>query len=56
MDKKIEDLNKIEKDNETYPLARPVYPISEVQTYFGDELYQKQYGVPHIGIQIKATQ
>jgi len=56
MDKKIEDLNKIEKDAEIYPLAWPIYPITAIQTYFGDELYQKQYGVPHIGIQITATQ
>jgi len=56
MDKKIVDLNKIEKDTEAYALAWPIYPITEIQTYFGDELYQKQYGVPHIGIQIKAIQ
>lgn len=56
MDKKITDLNAIEKDTETYPLARPIYPISEIQTYFGDTLYQKQYWVPHIWIQIKAVQ
>lgn len=56
MDKKIEDLNKIEKDNEVYPIAWPVYPITVVQTYFGDTSYQQQYGVPHIWIQIKATQ
>jgi murein DD-endopeptidase MepM/ murein hydrolase activator NlpD len=39
-----------------HPLAWPLYPIYDIQTYFGDENYQKQYGVPHIGIQIKADQ
>lgn len=56
MEKKITLLNKLENDNEAYPLAWPLYPIEEIQTYFGDENFQKQYGVPHIGIQIKATQ
>jgi len=56
MEKKIKALNKIENDNEAYPLAWPLYPIEEIQTYFGDISFQKQYGVPHIGIQIKADQ
>lgn len=56
MDKKISELNKLENDNEAYVLAWPLYPIEEIQTYFGDINFQKEYGVPHIGIQIKATQ
>ncbi len=56
MEKKIKALEKIENDNEAYPLAWPLYPIEEIQTYFGDINFQKQYGVPHIGIQIKADQ
>lgn len=56
MEKKIKALDKIEDDNDTYPLARPLYPIEEIQAYFGDEAFQKQYGIPHIGIQIKANQ
>lgn len=56
MEKKMKMLNEIENDNEAYPLARPLYPIENIQTYFGDESFQKQYGVPHIGIQIKAEQ
>lgn len=56
MDKKIKELEILEKDKETYPLAWPIYPITEIGAYFGDELFQKQYGVPHIGIQIKAEQ
>ena len=56
MEKKIKELKKIENDNQAYPLARPLYPIEDIQTYFGDINFQKQYGVPHIGIQIKAIQ
>ncbi len=56
MDKKLPLLNKLEDDNQSYPLAWPLYPIEEIQTYFGDINFQKEYGVPHVGIQIKATQ
>lgn len=56
MDKKLKLLNNIENDNEAYPLAWPLYPIEKIQTYFGDENFQKQNGVPHIGIQIQAVQ
>lgn len=56
MDEKIKELQSIEKNDTAYPLSWPIYPISEIETYFGDELFQKQYGVPHIGIQIKAEQ
>jgi len=56
MDKKLKSLEKIENDNQAYPVAWPLYPIEEIQTYFGDLNFQKQYGIPHIGIQIKATQ
>ena len=56
MEKKIAALDKLEDDNQSYPLAWPLYPIETIQTYFGDETFQKQYGVPHIGLQIKAEQ
>lgn len=56
MEKKLPLLNEIEDDNQAYPLAWPLYPIEQIQTYFGDVSFQKEYGVPHIGIQIKATQ
>ena len=56
MEKKLPLLDKIEEDNQAYPLAWPLYPIEEIQTYFGDVNFQTQYGVPHIGIQIKAAQ
>ncbi len=56
MEKKLSLLNKMEDDNDTYALARPLYPIEQIQTYFGDINFQKEYGVPHVGIQIKAEQ
>jgi len=56
MEKKLIALNDMGNDNEAYPLAWPLYPIEEIQTYFGDESFQQQYGIPHIGIQIKAVQ
>ena len=56
MEKKVSLLNAIEEDNQAYPLAWPLYPIEKIQTYFGDVAFQKEYGVPHIGIQIQATQ
>lgn len=56
MEKKLAALEEYQNDNNAYPLARPIYPIEEIQTYFGDENFQKQYGIPHIGIQIKAEQ
>ncbi|MCX6823713.1 MAG: peptidoglycan DD-metalloendopeptidase family protein [candidate division SR1 bacterium] len=56
MEKKLSLLNAIEEDNQAYPLAWPLYPIEKIQTYFGDVAFQKEYGVPHIGIQIQATQ
>lgn len=56
MEKKLKELGKIEKDDQTYPIARPIYPIENILTYFGDSNYQIQYWIPHIWIQIKATQ
>lgn len=56
MEKKISLLNKVEEDNQWYQLAWPLYPIEKIQTYFGDIDFQKEYGVPHLGIQIQAVQ
>ncbi len=56
MEKKIVSLNTLEDNNDAYPLAWPLYPIEYIQTYFGDENFQKQYGIPHVGIQIQAIQ
>ena len=56
MDKKLATLDRTEDKDEVYPLAWPLYPIETIQTYFGDENFEKQYGIPHIGIQIEAIQ
>ncbi|MCX6823224.1 MAG: hypothetical protein NTX91_04530 [candidate division SR1 bacterium] len=50
MGKKMKELTKIADDTQTYPIARPLYPIENILTYFGDVNYQTQYGIPHIGI------
>ncbi len=56
MERKLVELQKLPVYDNAYPLARPIYPIEEIQTYFGDETFKKQNGIPHIGIQIKAEQ
>jgi len=56
IDKKIIDLNSLSEDKEAYPFAWPVYPIYDIETYFGDMIFQKQFGIPSLGIQIKAKQ
>lgn len=56
MEKKMEELVKMADDDQYYPIARPIYPIENIITYFGDIEYQKKHNVPHIGIQIQATQ
>lgn len=43
MEKKITALDTLENDNEAYPLARPLYPIEQIQTYFGDINFQTEY-------------
>jgi hypothetical protein len=50
MEKKLQTLEKEQQKNDdsTYPIAWPIYPIEKIQTYFGDDTFQKQYGIPHI--------
>ena len=43
MEKKLALLNKIENDNDAYAVAWPLYPIEQIQTYFGDIAFQKAY-------------
>jgi hypothetical protein len=43
MEKKVALLNKIENDNIAYPVAWPLYPIEQIQTYFGDVAFQKEF-------------
>ena len=56
VDKALQKVADLENSSQEYPLAWPLYPIERVLTYFGDQDFQKRYGVPHIGIQIAATQ
>jgi len=43
MEDKMKELESIEKDSELYPLARPLYPIENIQTYFGDSKFQREF-------------
>ncbi len=58
MKDKLEKLKSMEDDlkEDTHPVAWPVYPVSYIHTYFGDQNFEKQYGVPHQGIQVAAAQ
>lgn len=56
IDKKFKELEEIETNKQRYPVAWPIYPIYDIQTYFGDLEFQKANGFPHLGIQIKADQ
>ncbi len=61
MEKKIKELNKIyedkiEDEENIQPMAWPIYPIEEIEMYFGDEEFEKEYNIPNRWIQIKAEQ
>ncbi len=62
MDEKMKELEKLyndtkEKEKENpQAMAWPIYPIQEVLTYFGDKDFEKEFGVPNRGIQIKSEQ
>jgi murein DD-endopeptidase MepM/ murein hydrolase activator NlpD len=56
LENKMKDLEELENNDQQHPIAWPIYPISNIQTYFGDTEFQKTYGIPHLGIQIKSLQ
>lgn len=63
MDKKMKELeviyeDSLDKDNNKnmQPMAWPIYPINELELYFGDEQFEKEYGIPNRWIQIKTEQ
>jgi murein DD-endopeptidase MepM/ murein hydrolase activator NlpD len=56
MTTQLKALEEIAVDDDSYPVAWPLYPIYEIQSYFGDLNFQKQFGVPQLGIQIQAEQ
>jgi hypothetical protein len=45
IDDKIKLLNKMSDDSlkETSPLARPIYPIYKIDSYFGDKNFEKTF-------------
>ncbi len=56
IEKKLQEIEEQEPSQQRYPIAWPIYPIYDIQTYFGDLEFQKTNGFPHLGIQIKAEQ
>lgn len=56
IEKKLKEIEEQESSQQRYPIARPIYPINDIQTYFGDLAFQKEHGFPHLWIQIKAEQ
>ena len=63
MKEKLTELNKIYENsldqnnvNNVQPMAWPIYPIENIEMYFGDEQFEKEYNIPNRWIQIKAEQ
>ncbi len=56
IDKKLKQLEEMDNNNSKYPVAWPLYPIYDIQSYFGDSNFQKEHGFPQQWIQIKAEQ
>ncbi len=56
IDKKLKQLEEMDNNNSKYPVAWPLYPIYDIQSYFGDSNFQKEHGFPQQWIQIKADQ
>ena len=55
---KIEELEELPdaSENETAPVAWPVYPIKKILRYFGDSDFEKAFWFKFQGIQIQVTQ
>jgi murein DD-endopeptidase MepM/ murein hydrolase activator NlpD len=61
MDEKLEELEKIYENNldensNIQPMAWPIYPIQEIEMYFGDKDFGKEFGIPNQWLQIKSEQ
>lgn len=59
MEEKLEELDIINQENENMkiqPMARPIYPIEEIENYFWDENFEKEYWIPNRWVQVKANQ
>ncbi len=63
MEDKLEELETIYEEsldenniNNIQPMAWPIYPIQDIEMYFGDESFEKEYGIPNRWVQIKAEQ
>jgi hypothetical protein len=52
MSEKLEELKKTHKNNldensNIQPMAWPIYPIQEIEMYFGDKDFEKEFGIPN---------
>ena len=61
MNEKIKELENLYKSNtkeneNLQTMARPIYPIKAIGNYFWDKDFEKEYGIPNRGIQIKSEQ
>lgn len=58
MENKRKQLADMEDDlkEQTHDFAWPLYPITDIGLYFKDQAFEKKYGIPHDGIQIKVVQ
>lgn len=54
----LEDLyiSNLDVTDDIQPMAWPIYPIKNIEMYFGDDAFEKEYGIPNWGMQIEAEQ
>jgi len=61
MDEKLKELNEIyndslEENSNIQPMAWPIYPIDDIEMYFGDKEFEDEFGMPNRGLQIRSEQ
>lgn len=61
MDEKLKELDKIyknelDKSSNMQPMAWPIYPLNEIEMYFGDKEFEKEFWMPNRWLQIKSEQ
>jgi hypothetical protein len=52
MDEKLKELNEIyndslEENSNIQPMAWPIYPIDDIEMYFGDKEFEDEFGMPN---------
>lgn len=61
MEEKIKELEEVytsngEKTEGIHPIARPIYPINEIEMLFGDKDFEKEFWIPNWWLQIQSEQ